>query len=517
MTELNGVLLPQGYNGVGLHDSPGTGAGDWGPEEARAHARDLLAHGIRAYKLLTTGLKLARAVAYHQYGILTAVRRYNGPYVWGTDPRGWVSPPEWFAPWIWEGGVQLFEEGNEWNIDCEHVGNHTPQDPQLIANLVVDMWEVFLERLARYPTAVPLFPSNTPGGNLDHRVCYGAICAELARRGLGSTVRHVAIHPRPFNNPPHATWTEQNSVTFDEWRWIRRCFAEYGMKPFFWATEHGYSLGDHQNANYPPIDRARHTDYNWELLMRMNPWHPAYIQRRLAGVFHWFQGCYGHCGDWGKDALVDSPDPLMGQPSELWQKLGNEAQYLDWGRYPWPYPQEVVMPPIIDLTSVLPRHETERYATRYIYDIGTIVIHHTGHRGRKRRVKPETIANIHVGWGWPGAGYHYEIMPSGTIYMLNQLDTVAYHAGKQHNHGSVGIVLSGNFAEQTIGGETFVLDPTPDQLRACIDLCLWLGSRLADPPDVVFHKDLPGAKTACPGRSEVWGLAITNRLPWLNR
>ena len=219
--------------------------------------------------------------------------------------------------------MQLIESGNEWNIACEW--NKPIPGPEAIARAVVDAWEVMLERQNEVPGCVMLFPSNTPGGNVDHRLCYPAIRAELVYRGLLSTVKHVAIHPRPHNNPPETAWSPTNTVTFDEWRWIRDNFQP---SAYYWATEHGYALGDSQNANYPPIDLGRHTDYNWQLSRWMNPAEPMAIEPGLAGVCHWFEAGWGHWGAWAKDVLRDSPSPEMPAPSPLWLRMGERVSKL---------------------------------------------------------------------------------------------------------------------------------------------------------------------------------------------
>jgi GH25 family lysozyme M1 (1,4-beta-N-acetylmuramidase) len=168
---------------------------------------------------------------------------------------------------------------------------------------------------------------------VDHRLCYTAIIAELQNRGLLDTVKHIAVHPRPFNNPPGVEWSPTNTVTFDEWRWIRDQFAAAGVGAFYWATEHGYSLGDAQNGNYPLIDLGRWTEYNWELFVRMNPAHDTPIEAQLAGVMYWFNAGWGHWGPWAKDALVDSPAPEMPAPSPLWIWMGETPEALEFSRY----------------------------------------------------------------------------------------------------------------------------------------------------------------------------------------
>jgi GH25 family lysozyme M1 (1,4-beta-N-acetylmuramidase) len=320
--------LPAHFNGVGLHDTPGAGTAAWGYSESLTHAQLLRAHGVTLYKILSDGAnKTERCRAYVNAGIVPIVR----PYVdkpWGRDPQSWLPPADIIKPYV-DVGVQFFELGNEWNIECEWAIPY-PGAAATIARFVVEAWQVILQRQSEVPGSIMLFPSNTPGGNTDHRACFLAIKAELSARGLLSTVQHAAIHPRPHNNPPDTVWSPTNTVCFDEWRWIRDNFQPSAT---YWVTEHGYSVGDSQNANYPPIDLNLHTEYNWELLKRLNPAHPKAIEPGLGGVMYWFEAGWGHWGAWPKDALRDSVVPEMPAPSPLWERMGAQASELAFSRY----------------------------------------------------------------------------------------------------------------------------------------------------------------------------------------
>jgi lysozyme len=279
------------------------------------------------YKLFASGAnKVERARAYVDAGLVVIVRLWV-PEPWGTPIR--LAPADQVQPYI-DVGVQLIEQTNEFNIACEWRGGNIPHSATTIAASVVGAWEKLLAQAANIPGMIPLFPSNTPGGHVDHRLCYQAIAAELDGRGLRNTVKHAAIHPRPLNNPPDKAWTATNTCTFDEWRWIRDTLQP---RATYWATEHGYSLGDGQNSHHPATDLARHTDYNWELAVRMNPGHAQAIEPGLAGTLHWFHAGWGHWGAWAKDALEDSPAAEMPSPSPLWARMGDRAAELAFARY----------------------------------------------------------------------------------------------------------------------------------------------------------------------------------------
>lgn len=364
MTNLNGIEVPEHFNGIGLHDTPGSETATWDYNHSAAHAQELRTHGVTLYKLFGSGTKGERAKAYRDNGIVVLHRWWPGGPHWGKPAVEWLMPKVDYD-YLLSCGVSLFEPGwNEFNIADEWVTS-IPYAPG-IARAVVDAWE---EALSRYggPDRL-LFPSNTPGGHVDHRVCYQAIVSELVNRGLVETVRHVAIHPRPFNNPPTEKWSPTNTVTFDEWRWIRDQFEGVGIHAFFWATEHGYSLGDSQNANFPSIDLNRWTEFNWQLFLGME----KDIQPELAGTMYWFNAGWGHWGSWPKDALVDSPAPEMPDPSPLWVRMGVDSNALAFSRYvdddptPLPPPEK----PAKGLYLSKYQEQTSRAALQALWDDG---------------------------------------------------------------------------------------------------------------------------------------------------
>ena len=61
MTTLNGVRLPDHYNGIGMHDTPGCYAACMGYTEAKAHALDLVnteaGSRVDEYSQLANGLQ----------------------------------------------------------------------------------------------------------------------------------------------------------------------------------------------------------------------------------------------------------------------------------------------------------------------------------------------------------------------------------------------------------------------------------------------------------------------------
>lgn len=141
---------------------------------------------------------------------------------------------------------------------------------------------------------------------------------------------------------------------------------------------------------------------------------------------------------------------------------------------------------IKDITAELPKSQTKRYGRRAISQIVRYVIHHSATSGGD----PWSFARYHVQTnGWPGIGYHFVIMPDGTTYQTNALETISYGV-ENMNTGSVNTCLVGNFE---------VTNPTAAQITAVVELHKRLASQLGQKP-IVGHNDLKQT-TKCPGKN----------------
>ena len=118
-----------------------------------------------------------------------------------------------------------------------------------------------------------------------------------------------------------------------------------------------------------------------------------------------------------------------------------------------------------------------------------VIIHHSAGAGTAA-----SFHRQHVGQGWAGLGYHFVVLPDGTIERGRPEHTVGAHAGPSGNGDSLGVVLVGNFETGK---------PTPEQM----DSLVWLltvyvpgkyGGRLPEQG----HKDVMA--TACPGKNFPW-------------
>jgi hypothetical protein len=169
--------------------------------------------------------------------------------------------------------------------------------------------------------------------------------------------------------------------------------------------------------------------------------------------------------------------------------LDNGAPRVDLLEFPGVEPEPFR---IVNIVDELPTHDTKEYLERELSDITHLTIHHT--------VSPPdrsiaSIASFHVNSrDWPGIGYHYVLDDKGGIFETNYLTTKSYHAGSYDAPGdenlySVGISLQGDFT-----------DEPPPQIQQ--DAARWLVEVLQDALgelDILGHREMPGASTACPG------------------
>lgn len=124
------------------------------------------------------------------------------------------------------------------------------------------------------------------------------------------------------------------------------------------------------------------------------------------------------------------------------------------------------------------------YGRRKLSDIKYVTIHHTA--GPSSQTPAEINANHRSNKGWPRIGYHYLIYPVGTVYQVNDLETISYHNGV-NNSESVGVAFPGDFSTSS---------PTPAALRSG-RMVLSEIKRKTGADQAQGHKDLKS--TACPG------------------
>ena len=151
---------------------------------------------------------------------------------------------------------------------------------------------------------------------------------------------------------------------------------------------------------------------------------------------------------------------------------------------------------IVDIVDTLLKG-SGYYAVRHREAIDLTVVHHTATRAS---LEPWEAATYHVNTlEWPGIAYHYFIVPDGTIYQTNKLETVSYHAGNA-NTKSIGVALAGNFYSGDGVGRPSLAQQRSLRWLHNVHLPAVLGRSIP----LLGHKEVPGAQTACPGDNWDW-------------
>ena len=113
--------------------------------------------------------------------------------------------------------------------------------------------------------------------------------------------------------------------------------------------------------------------------------------------------------------------PEEEEPGMTTGHVGFEVDF-EWKEAEEPMPE----PPISeweDISDKLMTHPEKEYAVRDKSMIDEIIFHHVGVEG----ATVENTAKYCVETrGWPGIGYHFWIMPNGTIFQTNPLENISY-------------------------------------------------------------------------------------------
>lgn len=118
-----------------------------------------------------------------------------------------------------------------------------------------------------------------------------------------------------------------------------------------------------------------------------------------------------------------------------------------------------------------------------------IIVHHTGAEEKDA----EQVRRYHLSLGWRDVGYNYIIERSGRVVGGRPLDIPGAHcrAGGM-NRQSIGVAVIGNMDKHDI---------PPQQRQGLLELLRELAQRYnISRENVLGHREVPGAATACPGR-----------------
>ncbi|MBF7081692.1 N-acetylmuramoyl-L-alanine amidase [Desulfallas sp. Bu1-1] len=118
-----------------------------------------------------------------------------------------------------------------------------------------------------------------------------------------------------------------------------------------------------------------------------------------------------------------------------------------------------------------------------------LIIHHTGAEEKDA----EQVRRYHKSLGWRDTGYNFVIERNGLVVPGRSLDQPGAHCrAAGMNTKGIGIALIGNLEEHP---------PRPEQVYALVELLAQLMEEYHIPAqNVLGHREVPGAATACPGR-----------------
>lgn len=412
-------------------------------------------------------------------------------------------------------GARYFEVGNEPNISPDEWQPGTWPAAADMGRIIAEQWMGAAD-MVRREGGIPLVYAMTPGGTYAHAGGHRRITRDFLqhlkdRGALGALEgAGIAIHPRPHNNPPDTVATAANDVTFNEYEWFAATYKEFlGWTPPLFATEHGYSMGDSQNSNFPPTDEGRWVDYNQELFERMNPSHPKALPPYLFALCYWLETAGG---TWANDEVSRGwyPDGLRAWGQRI------ASMRVVWNRQaqaaPTPTPEPEV--PVTDkLVQILQAKLGERFkdvrdkmpngkddkgrAVVYGYadshKMPRIALHYSASSAGP--TTPLGIARFHVdpvskgGRGWPGIGYHF-VIDEGTAYYVGHVDTQRAHVAGR-NDEALGICWTGTYNTEL---------PSAPDIEAGKLLIAGLDEFYQHKKKLEGHNQMLPGHTLCPGR-----------------
>ncbi len=118
-----------------------------------------------------------------------------------------------------------------------------------------------------------------------------------------------------------------------------------------------------------------------------------------------------------------------------------------------------------------------------------IIIHHSDSISGNASV----IHGWHLNRGWSGIGYHFVILPEGTIQGGRPEWSIGAHSGPAGNGDSIGVCLIGKFEEHA---------PSEAQMKSLVWLITEHLFASYGKLKVIGHKDV--MPTACPGKYFPW-------------
>jgi len=130
---------------------------------------------------------------------------------------------------------------------------------------------------------------------------------------------------------------------------------------------------------------------------------------------------------------------------------------------------------------------------RRLETVDTIVIHCSATKP-DHDVSLKDIRRWHKAKGWADVGYHFVVLPDGTIEEGREITRQGAHV-RGHNVGSIGICYIGGLNDEGKPADTI----TPEQVQSIaniIDNCCL--SDVYSISRLLGHRDFPNVNKACP-------------------
>jgi hypothetical protein len=273
--------------------------------------------GIRWIKIVAendSGLAFVQAASNEGFEVI--VRFWGG----GKPHPHYIPSSETVAAYV-RAGAHYFEPGNEPNL-IDEWGTGRIDVPALMAQ-----WTA-ARRSILAGGGIPMLYSLSPGGNYFHNDMYTEIFRWLRANGDYLEDCAIAAHPRPLNHPlaypldnsmqarKPGTRIEDDNISLTMVNDLDRRVRELtgGRSVPIIATEHGCSLGDHQDSNYARIDETLHRVRNVDEMLTAyrtgyipNPGGPAVpLPDAFFAGCYWIWGMFGHYAFAG-DSWTDNP------------------------------------------------------------------------------------------------------------------------------------------------------------------------------------------------------------------
>lgn len=520
---------PRGDTRLGLHDSP-----DWQIgylHQVRHRLKDMGITWLKLFLGNNEPLENGRVSDLATMGFTLLVRlavsdqfTNRGKYFTLHEPRC-VFPRDIVEAMVQE-GIPYIELGNEAELTLEWDDHDLAQSkyPDRVVELIDRVIDFERENTAIILDAggIPVHTNIGLYFDQNHLMTLAMFLQRAEERGVLDEIYPPGrlavqgIHNRPLNRPPRypydreegfRDWPEPQYTWFNdraycyEARQMALSILDYflpGRNVPIMSTEQGYEIGWMQDPRYPPVQtKEDHARLNVELVRH---YHATGGMRELA-IFFWHAHrpapIVFHEQSWFDNEVEGGDLPVVQQFVEAnWPPVGDQLFEEEDTVAIWPE---------------LPR-TSEWYPLRDFAGVQWIVIHHDAYPNHlaEQLVTLEQqveychrIARMHLNKYPPYGGhpYHLVVFPNGRVLMTAPLDRATFHCGVlESNPGAIPGLDENKVAVAVCFVGTYTDNlPTPEALHAGKKVITDLQRGMPNFEKVLGHREVPGAKTICPG------------------